>query len=245
MAWFDVAGGRLRFRRVDRHPVREWLASPDGVQAVDLAGKDIRFALFGRARAGRRRLMRTIWQAVQSSGRAAMSAECERYLATWSQLAYAPVLPRVTVNARRLVVVPRTMILGRAASPTATRLSAALGASVPDGFKSFFARWVLRAMDEAMARSGPTPKRPLHAAESWACVHMDTGFLWVDPLISGDAWRGHVVMYELPPGGLGRRDRQAVGAAIAEVTKALPNLTRVERDGTVRMAFDQMATLRF
>jgi hypothetical protein len=246
MAWYDVSGGQLRFRRTSREPVREWLTSTDGAEAIEAAARGIRFSLIGRTRAARRRLTRTLSEAVHASSvRDALAAECAPFLATWTQLAYAPALPRVALNGRRLVVVPRAMIVGRSSGPAMKRLAAALGPSVPDDFKAFLGRWVLRAMDDAIRRAAPDPKRPLHAAESWACVHIEPDFIWVDPYISGDAWRGHVMMFEVPPKGLRRRDRHELVAAIADLAASLPNLTRLSRDGTVRTALDQIGSMRF
>jgi hypothetical protein len=194
----------------------------------------------------RRRLARTLSDAIDSpSTRTALAAECAPFLAAWTQLAYAPALPRLALNGHRLVVVPRTMIAARSSGPAARRLAAALGASVPDPFRAFFASWVLRAMDDTIRRSAPDPKRPIHAAEPWACVHVDPEFVWVDPYISGDAWRGHVMMFELPARGLRRRDRHGLAAAISELTTSLSNLTRLSREGTVRLAASQMESLRF
>lgn len=246
MAWFDVSSGRLRFRRTSREPVREWLVSSEGVEAIQSAAHGIRFSLFGRARIARRRLARTFSDAIDApSGRAALTAECDRFLEACTQLAYAPALPRRTLDNHRLVVVPRAMIVHRSFAGIERRLGAALGASVPDGFKLFFARWVVRAMDSAIRNAAPSPKRPLHLPESWACVHVDPEFLWVTSFGSQDRWRGHVMLFELPPQGLRRRERKALDAAIAELAVSLPTLTRDARDGTVRMAGHQMASLRF
>jgi hypothetical protein len=246
MAWFDVSGGRLRFRRDDRQPVREWLESTEGTAAVRKAAREVRFALLGRERAARRQLTRTLSKAITSRAvREAVAAECEHFLVTWTQLAYAPALPRLTLNGRRLVVVPCTMIATRSAAGTSARLGAALGPSTPDDFKTFFASWILRAMNDAIGRAAPNPNRPVHARESWACVHVQPDFVWLDPFATGDAWRGHVVMFELPTDGLRRRERQALGEAIAELRESLPNLARVTRDSTVRLALHQMASLRF
>ena len=246
MAWFDVSSRRLRFRRTSREPVREWLESGDGVQAVQSAARQVGFSLFGRARAARRQLTRTLTDAINTpAAGAALAVECEHFVAAWTQLAYAPALPRLTLDGRRLVVVPRTMIVGRSGGPAGARLGAALGPSLPDSFKAFFARWVLRAMDEAIGRAAPEPTRPVDAQESWACVHVERDFLWVDPSLSGEAWRGHVMMFELPPAGLRRRERQALIAAIAELTASLPNLSRITRDRTVRLAAGELASMRF
>jgi hypothetical protein len=245
-AWFDVSGGRLRFRRTTTDPVRVWLDSKDGADTVQSVARQARFSLFGRARVARRQLKRTLLDAITaSSTREALAAECEHFLAVWTHLAHAPALPRLTLDGRRLVVVPRAMIVSRAAAGAARRLSAPLGPSVPDGFQSFFSDWVLRAMDDAIRRAAPQPKHPLHAAESWSCVHVDQDFQWVVSFERGDPWRGHVMMFEIPPSGLARRQRQALAAAIAELTSSMPNLTRISRDGTVRMAWDQLGMMKF
>ncbi|HJR58359.1 MAG TPA: hypothetical protein VJ813_03130 [Vicinamibacterales bacterium] len=246
MAWFDVSGGRLRFRGTSREPVREWLESSEGVDAIQSAARGVRFSLLGRARVARRRLARTLSDAINSpAASTALTAECEHFLETWTQLAYAPALPRRTLDGRRLVVVPRAMIVDRSLGGAERRLGAALGPSLPDGFALFFARWVVRAMDAAIRRAAPAPGRPLRATESWSCVQVDPEFLWVASFVSDNPWRGHVMMFELPPSGLRRRDRPALAAVIAELTTSLPSLTRIARDGTVRMAVHQMASLRF
>jgi hypothetical protein len=246
MACFDVSDGRLRFRRTTRGPVREWLDSPEGEEAARTAAREVRFALLGRARAGKRQLTRKLWTAITSQVvREALAAECEHFLDSWTQLAYAPALPRLTLDGRRLVVVPRTMIAARSAGGTSTRLGAALGPSIPDDFKAFFGSWVLRAMNDAIRRAAPDAKHPVHARESWACVHVQPDFVWVDPSMTGESWRGHVVMFELPSRGLRRRERHALVEAIAELGASLPGLARGTRDSTVRLARDQMASLRF
>jgi len=246
MAWFDVSGGRLRFRGGDRQPVREWLASTEGTAAARTAAGEVRFALLGRERAGRRQLTRALSKAITSpAAREALAAECQHFLVAWTQLAYAPALPRLALSGRRLVVVPRTMIAARSAGGISKRLGAALGPSMPDDFKTFFASWILRAMNDAIGRAAPDPRRPVHALESWACVHVQPDFVWLDPFLTGDSWRGHVVMFELPTGGLRRRERHALVRAIAELAESLPGLARVTRDSTVRLALDQMASLRF
>jgi len=246
MASFDVSGGCLRFRRTSRDPVREWLASREGADAVQSAAREVRFSLVGRTRVARRRTARALSDAINAPRtRTALAAECEYFLAACSQLAYAPALPRLMLDGRRLVVVPRAMIAARSAGAVATRLGAALGPSVPDRFDVFFARWTLRAIDDAIRRAAPDPKRPIHAPESWSCVHVDTDFLWADLFLAGEPWRGHLMLFELPPGGLRRRERHALDNAIAQLSNSLPGLTRIARDGAVRLAIQQMATMRF
>jgi hypothetical protein len=191
-------------------------------------------------------MRRELWEAVDTPAvRAGIAAECDRYLAAWADLAYAPSLPRATIALHRLVVVPRTMILARTLSRVSTRLSACPGiADLPDPFKAFLARRILCDMDDAIRRAVPSPHRPVCTHESWACVALDHEFTWIDPLWSGPDWRGHVMMFEMPTARLQRRERRELEAAIERLKQTLPNLSRQQRDGTVQMAMDGMKLLR-
>lgn len=247
MSWFDIAGGRLRFRgRITKDPIDAWVASDEGTEAVQAAARQTGFSLFGRVRSARRRMSRELWAGVAAPPlRETIAAECDRYLAAWTELAYAPSLPRATVGLQRLVVVPRSMILARTLSGTATRVAACLGsAAVADPFNAFFSRWILCRMDDAIRRAGPGPQRPVHARESWACVALDSEFLWIDPMWSGPEWRGHVMMFEMPASRLQRRDRRELEATIEQMQQALPDLTRQRRESIVSLAMDQMKSLR-
>ena len=246
MSWFDIADGRLRFRgRVTRDPIKEWLATPDGAAAVQAAARRIRLALFGRTRPARRRLARALWDAISSSTvRDAVAEESQRYVAAWTPLAYAPSLPRVSIAYRRVVVVPRVMIVWRTATRVTGHLANALPADVPDSFRTFFAGWVLNRMDDAISCRGPSPQRPLHAEDSWACVAIDRRTIWVDASGSGAEWQGHVVMFEMPAPHLPRNQRRELEAAVEQLLQSLQNLNRLQRDRTVRLAMDQIASAR-
>ena len=248
MSWFDVTGGHLRFSgRITREPVHAWMMSEEGAAAIQAAAREVRFSLLGRRRSARRQVHRALWKAVSASTlRETLAAECDRYLGAWTQLAYAPSLPRLNLTSRRLVIVPRVMILGRTASGITERVSGALqAADVPDPFRAFLPRWLLGRMDDAIRRVRPCPARPVFAHESWACVALDHDFIWVDSLWSGPDWRGHVVMFEMPAPRLQRRERRELEAGIAQLTQSLPNLTRLQRDSKVRVAADQIASVRF
>lgn len=248
MSWYDIADGRLRYRgRITKQPIREWVTSGEGIAAVQAAAQQIGFSLFGRTRSARRRICRELSEAIgAASVRETVAAECDRYLAAWTQLAYAPSLPRINIASQRLVVVPRAMILARSVPGVSARVAACLGiAGVAEPFKAFFSRWILNDMDDAIRRAGPSPRRPVHARESWACVALDNHLTWIDPLWSGPEWRGHVVMFEMPAARLQRRDRHELETAIERLTQSLANLTRLQRDSTVRVATDQMTSLRF
>jgi hypothetical protein len=99
-------------------------------------------------------------------------------------------------------------------------------------------------MDHAMGTAGPSPRRPLEAKESWACVAVDNEMLWVDVFGLGAEWKGHVVMFEMPSPRLSRRDRQSLEEAIARLSGSLTGLSRAQRDRTVRLAMDAIGAIK-
>ena len=107
MSWFEIDAGRLQFRgRVTKDPIREWLLTAEGSSAVAAAAHGARFSLFGRRRAARRRIFGALWQAISAPAvRERVAVECEGYLDAWTPLAYAPSLPRLSIEYRRVVVV--------------------------------------------------------------------------------------------------------------------------------------------
>src|SRR5262245_13727527 len=241
MSWFTIADGRLRFGgRVTKDPIKEWLATPEGASAVAEAARRRRFSLFGRTGAARRQMSRALWEAITAPAvRQVIATECEGYVAAWTPLAYAPTLPRVSVEYRRVVVVPRVMIVWRVVSKAMARVGNSVrGPDIPDGFRPFFSQWVLSRMDHAIRKAGPWPRRPLDAKESWACVAVDNETFWVDVLGLGAEWQGHVVMFEMPSPRLSRRDRQSLEDAIAQLSQSLTDLSRAQRDRMVRLAMD-------
>jgi hypothetical protein len=246
MPWYHAPGGRLRFRgRVTGEPVAGWLATRDGSEAVRAAADRIRFSILGRSRSAHRRLRRELQTALTSpAAHATFAAVGDGFLKGWTALAYAPALPRATVALRRLVLVPRTLVQGRMLTPIAMQVAACPAlAPLPDPFKMFLARWMLDDMNRAIGRAAPSPDRPVHAYDAWACVALDDEFTWIDPLWAGAEWRGHTMLFEMPDGGLRRRDRQELHAAIERVRAALPNLSRQHRDSLLRLAVDGMASL--
>lgn len=239
MTWFEVSDGRPRFRgRITNDPVIEWTNSAEGAAAIREAAREVGFSLFGRTRAARKRVRRELHGALDTAPiRSAVAVEPTRYLEVWSELAYAPSLPRVAVALQRLVVVPRTMVLARALPGLAARLTACAGfTDLPETFRAFFCRRLLRDMDEAIVRAKPSPDRPVLAREGWACVAVERELEWIDPMWSGPDWRGHVLLFEMPRARLQRRERRELEAGIARLTQDLSALSRERRNGTVRVA---------
>lgn len=240
MSWFRVSGERFRYRgRITRDPFVAWTQTVDGTAAVASVASTMRLPICTYARA-RHRMWKSLDRAARSTSlKSVLQTEADRYMDVMASLSYAGSLPRAHVALRRLVVVPRTMILGRARPALYDRLRLANGLSgVDDLVRLFFYERLLTEMNRAFEQSNPSPQSPVRTHDEWACVGLDTKFVWVDPLWSGEEWTGHVFMYELPPMGLSRRDRKELEVAIEKTREQLKTLSRVQREGVVRSAVE-------
>ena len=247
MSWYKVSDGRLCYRgRVRRAPFVAWTVTPEGQAAIDAEAKKIRFSLIGRSRAAKRRLWRALDSVVaEQSVQKVLHAEPDHYLSVWASLAYAPALPRVQVNLRRLVAVPRTMIAARALSGlTARMLAKPAFAALDAPLRSFFCSQVIAEMDAALRRANPSPRRPARSKEAWACIALDDRFAWVDPLWSGREWQGHVLLYEMPEAGMSRRERRELETASEKLQASIAGMSFVHRDATVRSASASLTPVR-
>jgi hypothetical protein len=213
-----------------------WTETKEGTAAIARVAAGIRFSLFGRSRVARRR----IWRGLEDASRgesftAAIRMEAAHYMEVLASLSYSDTLPCVHIALHRLVLVPRALIAGRARATLFARLGAAPAlAGVDDAARIFFLEHLVKEMDAALQIGSPSPRRPIHAHDEWACVGVSKGLVWVDPLWTGADGTGHVFMCEFPRAGLSRRDRKAVEAAIAGMSASVSSLSTHERIAMVR-----------
>jgi hypothetical protein len=242
MPWFDVSDGRLAYRgRIDRGPFDAWIATPEGSNALAATASQMRFKVLGRNRAARR----DMWNALSDAARAeplasAVNGAAGEFLRAMTELPYAAGLPRAQVGLRRVVVVPRVMIAGRARTAVTPKIanSPAL-LELDESVVAFFQDEIIVQLDHAVQRARPTPTRPVHGSQEWACVGIDTRYVWVDPYWSGPGWFGHVFLYEWPEGRIARRDRKGVERALVDLQEGLSTLSRERRHELVRTAVNQ------
>jgi hypothetical protein len=239
VSWFRVNDGRLEYcGRITKAPFARWCETKKGREAIDRIARGIRFSLFGKRRAARRQL----WRALDDASRSrdfvsAVGTEAARYMELLAASAYADALPRAHVALRRLVLAPRAMISGRAHLAMSQRLAPSPElAGVDESVRGFLIDQLVTEMDTALRKASPSPKRPVHAHEGWACVGVSVGMVWVDSLWSGPDGTGHVFLYEFPRDGLARRDRKALEAAIARMSSSVSSLSRTQRGALVRAA---------
>jgi len=242
MPWFDVSDGRLAYRgRIDRAPFDAWIATPEGSNALAAAASLMRFKVLGRNRAARREL----WTALSDAARAeplasAINAAAGEFLRAMTELPYAAGLPRAQVGLRRVVVVPRVMIAGRARTAVTPRIAnSPTLLELDTSLVAFFLDEILVQLDHALQRARPTPGRPVHGSQDWACIGIDTRYVWVDPYWSGPGWFGHVFLYEWPQGRIARRDRKGLERALVDLQEGLSTLSRERRHELVRTAVNQ------
>jgi hypothetical protein len=161
--------------------------------------------------------------------------EAAHYMEVLAGLSYSDTLPRVHIALHRLVLVPRALIAGRARTALFARLSAAPAlVDVDDSARIFLLEQLVKEMDAALQIGEPSPRRPVHAHDEWACVGVSKGLVWVDPLWTGADGTGHVFMCEFPRAGLSRRDRKAVEAAITGMAANVSSLSVRQRIDMVR-----------
>jgi hypothetical protein len=240
-AWIRARGGRLVYAgRISRRPFDTWAKSREGSAAIGAAASQIRFSLFGRQWAARRRMWRELANAAaDESVAAAIQDEADRYLQRLSQLAYAEGLPRVAVNLYRLVVVPRQLLNGVARHCLAARLrrQPALTCLDSDPLREFFSLQLVRDMDAAAAGAQPTLKRPLETGHGWVSVGLNTTYVWF-AAVEDSRWAGHHFAFELPPrDGINRAMRKAIADAVKTFEASLPALSRNERNEILRRAW--------
>ena len=239
MSWYKVRDGRVLFTgTLTRDPYAAWVATADGARAVDAVAQGIGFRLLGRKRAARSRVWRELVAAAGSEdGRRALQAAADLYARTISSLAYAPALPRTTVELRRLVLVPRALVAGRGRTAVTDRLlQCGAFAERPLAERDFLFETALTQIDAAIRTARPTVQKPVRAADEWVCIGADTRFAWVDQYWSGPGWSGHWLVYELPRTPLSRATRKALDRAVAQLNEGLSTLSRERRQALVHLA---------
>jgi hypothetical protein len=160
-------------------------ATKEGTEAIGRVAAGLRFSLFGRTRAARRRLWRALHDAsCARSVTAAIAAEAPRYMQVVGRLAYSDGLPRLNIALHRLVLVPRAMIAGHARVALFKRLGEVPElAALDESVRLFFFDQIVIEMDAAL-KGVPVSPRSCQAQDEWACVGISKDVEWADPLWS-------------------------------------------------------------
>ena len=223
-----------------------WADSGSGRSALQLGASGMRFALFGRLRAARRR----VWRQVVKTARmeavvVAIQREIDDYLMRVDMVAYARDLPRVGIDLHRLVVVPRLFVDAEVfrridAALNGLRVFAALDGG--ESLRRWFVQTLIDAIEAAVQSARPSPQRPLPAGQDWIIVGVNDQFEWGIP-IDGPGWPGHYYVLELTRTPITRAGRKAAGKAIGRLETSLPSLSRVQRNEILRQAGSSLELL--
>ena len=239
MSWYKVSDGRVVYAgALTREPFAAWIATREGTQAMATVAAGLSFRFLGRARAARSQVWKELAAAGRTDeGRSALQDAADLYLRTISQLAYAPGLPRTTIALRRLVLVPRALVAGRARSSITARLAQCHAfAERPVPQRDFLFEAALSQVDAAIRAARLSVDRPIRGPEGWGTMGADTRFAWVDQYWSGAGWSGHWFVYEYPREPLSRADRKTLQRAATELHATLASLSRERRQAVVRIA---------
>lgn len=206
----------------------------------------MRFSLFGRMRAARRRVWKQLIAACRAEAVvAAVQREADAFLTRLDRLVYAHDLPRAGIDLYRLVVVPRLFVNAEAYRRLDAVLEAQPVFAALDGGESlrgWFVLTLVDAIEAAVADARPSPKRPLPAGDGWITVGVNQQFEWRIPF-EGPGWPGHYYVLELTRTPMKRAFRKAAGEAMARLDESLQSLSRVRRNEILRQAGSSLSQL--
>jgi hypothetical protein len=230
--------GRMIFTgRLPRRSFEAW-ATGDGCPVVERVASDVGFSLLGRRRAARRRLWRQLTSAASAASIVRdIQRELDGYLQRLDPIVYAHGLPRVSVELRRLIVVPRSFPNAEAFRNLYATLSGhpVFDALDGDPVRDWLVMTTVSGIDAAVAESRPSSRRPLPAGSHWMVVGVNEQFEWGVPL-DGPGWPGHYYLLELTSEPLTRSVRKAAEQGLAWLDESLPSLSRVRRSEILRSA---------
>ena len=240
-AWVRYSRQRFVYTgRISRAPFAHWARTESGRAVVGEIADTIRFALFGRQWAARRRLWRALRAAAgDDTVVSIVQAESQRYLKHLGDLAYSDGLPRDTVMLRRLVAVPTVLLNGNAYGALDTSLAAHhafSGIEGGDALREFFILTLVSNLEACAARACPSIKSPVPAGRGWVIVGRNPSFDWRLPVLNQPMWAGHHYVLELTREPITRAVRKAVAASMTAMEKALPSLARLDRNDILRRA---------
>jgi hypothetical protein len=240
-AWVRYSRQRFVYDgRISRAPYTRWIQTEQGRAVVRDRAGTVRFAIFGRQRAARRRLWRALTTAAKDESVVEIvQREAQQYLKHLGDLAYSDGLPRDTVMLRRLVAVPTVLLNGNAYGALDTRLAAHhafSGLEGGDALRQFFILTLVDDLEACAVCAGPSIKSPVPAGRGWVIVGRNPSFDWKLPVLNEPAWAGHHYVLEMTREPLTRAVRKAVTMSMTAMEKALPALARLERNDILRRA---------
>jgi hypothetical protein len=239
--------GRMTYNgRLDSASLYEWARSPAGARVIEDVAPAIRFPLLGRMRSARRRVWRQLASAARSfSVIEAVRSQANEYVVRLDPIVFAHDLPRVSVDLRRLVVVPRLFANAESYRALYTALRDDLAFAALHGgeaLREWFVLTMVGSMERAAASARPSTRSPLHVSSDWMVVAVNEQFEWRVPF-EGPPWPGHYYLLEITSSPLTRAVRNRVDGEIANLERSLPSLPRARRNEILRQAGSSLEQL--
>jgi hypothetical protein len=231
--------GRLIYTgHIARSAFNVWAQSTDGLELLDKVASELRWAVFGRFGAARRRVWREVKQTLRGARLTGeLQREVDAVLGRLDTIVHAHDLPRVSVDLRRLVIVPRLFVNAEAyrGISTALRNEPPFNAVDTVPLSEWLVVTMVGAIESAVLRERPSVARPLQAAQTWMIVGVNQQFEWRVPF-EGPAWPGHYYALELTAQPVTRGVRKAVEKSIGDLEQSLPSLPKNRRSDIIRQA---------
>jgi hypothetical protein len=239
MSWVTRRKGTLTYSgRLSRPPSFDTWAETDGRAVVTELASKRWFSLLGKRRAAKREVWCELQQLAESGFvadeiRSAVAAYTTR-MADFALERSS--LPRMSVDLRRVFVVPRAPYNAWTYNFLRTRLALRPEiASLKGGpeLASYFCFELLNAADAALVEASPSVKRPLRAGPAWSIVGADSQLVWSLPFQREPQWRGHYFVCEMAPESLTRVRRKQLANCVKTLEAGVSELSLLRKSAIV------------
>jgi hypothetical protein len=235
MGWITRRKGTLTYSgRLSRPPSFDTWAETDGQAVVTALASERWFGLLGKRRAVKKEMWRELQHLAESGFLAdEIRSLVAAYTARMADFALErSSLPRVSVDLRRVFVVPRAPYNAWTYNFLTSRLASRQEVSSLKGgpeLAKYFCFELLNAADAALVESSPSVRRPLRAGTAWSIVGADSQLVWSVPFQGGPEWRGHYFVCEMAPESLTRARRKQLANGVKTLEAGVSELSRVRK----------------
>jgi hypothetical protein len=235
MGWIVRRKGALTYSgRLSRPQSFETWAETDGQSIVTALASERWFSLMGKRRA----VKKEIWHELQNLAESGFLADEIRsavaaYMSRMADFALErSSLPRVSVDMRRVFVIPRAPYNAWTYNFLTSRLGARAEVIALKGgpeLAKYFCFELLNALDAALVESSPSVRHPLRAGAAWSIVGVDSRLVWSVPFQRGPEWRGHYFVCEMAAESLTRARRKQVASCVKTLEAGVSELSRIRK----------------
>lgn len=235
MGWITRRKGTLTYSgRLSRPQSFETWAETDGQSVVTTLASERWFSLLGKRRA----VKKEIWKELQELAESGFLAdEIRSVVAAYTGrmadfVLERSSLPRVSIDLRRVFVVPRAPYNAWTYNFLTSRLASRPEvASLKGGpeLAKYFCFELLNAADAALVESSPSVRRPLRAGPAWSIVGADSRLVWSVPFQKGPEWHGHYFVCEMAAESLTRARRKQLATCVKTLEAGVSELSRMRK----------------